>query len=259
MNLVYMNPVALYPAPPALRTITPRRPGLARLTPVGLSILIHGLFFFYFGAVIFDQGERQTTFSTISVRLQAAPVPTVETTPTASPKTKPSALPQPATSTPAQVKPISPTPLSMTKRPVAIPPIVKHDIPVTQTAPADEIPETTRNDALAEITETTEATEATEQQRQQIKHDYLATLMAHIEAHKHYPRAARQRRLEGQTTVRFTLLASGQICDISISNGPKLLRIASKAALQRALPLPTPPDTLDFPLPIQFNMEYRLI
>lgn len=83
--------------------------------------------------------------------------------------------------------------------------------------------------------------------------------MAHIESHKHYPRAARQRRMEGQVTVKFTLLASGRICDISITNGPKLLRIASQAALQKALPLPRPPDTLDFPLAIQFDMEYRLI
>ena len=122
--------------------------------------------------------------------------------------------------------------------------------PQTETAPTN-FPATTAGTSTADL--------PTAEQRQQTKQLYLSTLMAHIESHKHYPRAARMRRMEGQTTVRFTLLASGEICEISVSNGPKLLRIASKAALQRALPLPKPPDAIDYPLHIQFNMEYRLI
>ena len=260
-----MNSFPLYPTPPTLRVTTlsekeTRWPNLARLTPVGLSILIHSLFFIYFGASLFDNGGMPSNHGPISVRLQPAPAPT----PTEPPEKRPTKSPA-SPSQPAQVKPVSPVALSTAKSPVAIPPIVPVEIPVAQSETQTEIP----NEPQAEIPEATPpatttmvATTAalpTTEQRQQIKQQYLTTLMAHIESHKHYPRAARQRRMEGQTTVQFTLLASGEICEISISNGPKLLRIASKAALQRALPLPTPPDSLDFPLPIQFNMEYRLI
>ena len=267
MNLVAMNPAVHYPAPPALHVPTLREKSarwlkLGRVTPVGLSILIHGLFFIYFGASLFDDGGMPLKHGPISVHLQPAPADTKAAAPKVLP-TKPPAPPRPA-----QVKPIIPAALSTAKSPLAIPPIAPVEIPVAQSEPQTEMPSELQSEPQIEIpaaspptTTVVENTAAlpTTEQRQQIKQQYLSTLMAHIESHKHYPRAARQRRMEGQTTVQFTLLASGEICEISISNGPKLLRIASKAALQRALPLPKPPSILDFPLPIQFNMEYRLI
>ena len=278
MNPVVMNPVALYPTPPALRIASlgetlgekkPRWLKLGRLTPVGLSILIHGLLFIYFGANLFDDGGLPLKHGPISVRLQAASAPVVTTaeTPEALPAKLPAPLSSPLVSLPraAQAKPVTPAALSTAKSPGAIPPPSADERPVAQSEPQTdmqseaqpEMPAATPT-ATTTVVKNTPAL-ATTEQRQQIKQHYLATLMAHIESHKYYPRTARQRRMEGQTTVQFTLLASGEICEINISNGPKLLRIASKAALQKALPLPKPPSTIDYPLPIQFDMEYRLI
>lgn len=271
-----MNAFALHPAPPALPVPKPRWLKLSRLTPVGLSVLIHGLLFIYFGANIFDDGGTPTKHGPISVRLQPAPepVPALVPVPEASPTTAepPETLQTKALAPPrpAQMQPVIPDPLSTIKSPVEIPPITTDEIPVAQTEPQIEMQSeshaetplatTPATTAMAASTATVPTKESlATKERQQIKQQYLATLMAHIESHKYYPRAARQRRMEGLTTVRFTLLASGEVCEISISNGPKLLRIASKTALQKALPLPEPPDTLDYPMPIQFDMEYRLI
>ena len=264
MNLVDMNPAALYPTPSPLRVMSlcekkTRWPTLARLTPVGLSLFIHALFFIYFGAAIFSDDGAQTKLSSISVRLMPAPAP-IE--PAEKPQTK---SPAPAPPRAAQVKPIIPAALATLKSPIEIPPIRPDETSVAQSEPQTEMQSEAQPEMPAATPPATTTvvkntpTLATTEQQQQIKQQYLATLMAHIESHKHYPRAARQRHMEGQTTVQFTLLASGKIGEINISNGPKLLRIASKAALQKALPLPKPPSTLDYPLPIQFDMEYRLI
>lgn len=259
MNHVSMNPAALYPSPPALLATKPRWPMLSRLTPAGLSILVHSLFFIYFGASFFDDGGKPLKHGTISVHLQSAPAPTPAKLPE-----KPQAKSLPPSPRPAPVKSASPTTLSSAKSPLAIPPTSPMEISAAQPEPHTETPSEPQEEipeATLPATTVVENTPAlpTSEQRQQAKQHYLATLMTHIESHKHYPRTARQRRMEGQTTVQFTLLASGEICEINISNGPRLLRIASKAALQKALPLPKPPSTLDFPLPIQFDMEYRLI
>lgn len=248
---------AVHPTPPTLSVTTSRWPKLARITPAIFSLLIHGAFFIYFGAPLFDNGSLQTKLSPISVHLLPAPAPTA-----IEPRKVLPSPPMPVRPTPSTPKPsasvIKKAVTSTVKPPVKIAFAPAEPSMETPTEPATETSINTPPATSPTVITSTPALPNKEQQ-QLTKQTYLAALMAHIESHKHYPRAARQRRMEGQTTVKFTLLASGEVCEISISNGPKLLRIASKTALQKALPLPKPPNTLDYPMVIQFDMEYRLI
>ncbi len=90
------------------------------------------------------------------------------------------------------------------------------------------------------------------------KAHYLALLLAHIESHKYYPRAARKRGIEGGVDVSFLLLPSGEIAAIDATGGPTLLRRAALKAINAALPLPTPPKPLTRSLPVKYRMAFLL-
>ncbi|HSH41684.1 MAG TPA: TonB family protein [Arenicellales bacterium] len=87
---------------------------------------------------------------------------------------------------------------------------------------------------------------------------YLSELLAHIEANKRYPRAARRRRLEGDVAVQFTLLGDGSIRKLRVESGPAVLRAAARSTLDRAMPLPSPPQSVGAPLPVRYAMRFRL-
>jgi len=87
---------------------------------------------------------------------------------------------------------------------------------------------------------------------------YLAELLAHIEANKFYPRSARRRRLEGDVEVAFRLLDDGRVQELDLDSGPALLRSAARRTLERAAPMPQPPQGIGAPLPVRFVMRYRL-
>lgn len=78
---------------------------------------------------------------------------------------------------------------------------------------------------------------------------YLAEVLAHIEANKYYPRAARRLRLEGEIQVAFLLRDDGRIENVELGQGPALLRTAARRALERAAPLPQPPVAILSPFP----------
>ncbi|WP_369600202.1 energy transducer TonB [Hahella sp. SMD15-11] len=94
-----------------------------------------------------------------------------------------------------------------------------------------------------------------------IPESWLQALRTRIARTQQYPRQARLRRWEGTVTVRFTLDASGQILEIVVeqSSGKPLLDRAALLAIQKATPLPAPPQTVDFPvaitLPVQFHLD----
>jgi periplasmic protein TonB len=87
---------------------------------------------------------------------------------------------------------------------------------------------------------------------------YLSELLAHIEANKHYPISARRRRLEGDVGVHFTLLDDGSIREVEVGSGPAVLRAAARRTLERAVPLPRPPQSVESPLPVRYAMRFRL-
>lgn len=90
------------------------------------------------------------------------------------------------------------------------------------------------------------------------KHEYLRRLMVHIESHKHYPRVARRRGIEGDVAVSFSLLQKGDVTDVRIDEGHRVLRKAVEEAIAAAQPMPAPPPSLDLPLAISFSVQFSL-
>lgn len=93
---------------------------------------------------------------------------------------------------------------------------------------------------------------------EQTRKSYQALLMRHIEVHKHYPRVARKRKIEGKIQVSFTLLANGDIKNLMINGKRSILKKATKNAIDYALPMPQPPKNLSLPMDIKFYMNYFL-
>jgi protein TonB len=91
-----------------------------------------------------------------------------------------------------------------------------------------------------------------------LRKEYFRLLTAHIEAHKYYPRRARNRDIEGIVEISFDLLKNGNVTNIQTSGGHRLLRAATKHAIQQSLPLQIPPPFLQLPLEIHFSMRFDL-
>lgn len=91
---------------------------------------------------------------------------------------------------------------------------------------------------------------------------YLSALRAQLERHKTYPAVAQRRRMEGTTTVRFTIARNGTILGYRIvrSSGHSVLDREVEELLQRASPLPALPpeveeDRLEIVVPISFYLR----
>ena len=74
--------------------------------------------------------------------------------------------------------------------------------------------------------------------------NWQARVLAHLERHKRYPRAAQRRRSEGVSLVEYAVDRMGgvQWARLARSSGNALLDDEALAAVQRASPLPSPPD-----------------
>lgn len=118
--------------------------------------------------------------------------------------------------------------------------------PITAPQPAPSVAAPAAQPRRAEVT--------TEQRRMR----YLDELFAHIERHKFYPAVARRQGLEASVRVSFVLSATGRIEELSIIDGPKLLRHAAQQTLQRAAPLPQPPAEIERPLRVEYRMAFAL-
>jgi protein TonB len=88
------------------------------------------------------------------------------------------------------------------------------------------------------------------------------SLVAHINRYKRYPSEARARKIEGEVSIEFTLDRHGQIIGSRVvkSSGSSLFDQEALAMLQRAAPLPAPPeqvpaDGFSLVLPIHFRMK----
>ncbi len=87
---------------------------------------------------------------------------------------------------------------------------------------------------------------------------YLSQLMAHIEKHKWYPKAARRRGIEGDVSVHFTVLPDGSVEALRVGDSAEVLTKAVRQAVEDASPMPKPPASLHCPLPCQFKMRFSL-
>lgn len=91
---------------------------------------------------------------------------------------------------------------------------------------------------------------------------WQSRLLAHLERYKRYPAAARARRQEGVTTIRFVMDGSGTVVSAKLerSAGYSLLDEEGVALLERAQPLPPPPPEMgngriELVVPIQFFLK----
>jgi protein TonB len=91
-----------------------------------------------------------------------------------------------------------------------------------------------------------------------LREEYLAKLLAKIEAKKHYPTIARRRNLEGKIEVSFNLSCSGKVSKLTITGPHSLLRKAAGKAIDAAQPLPQPPPQVECPMPVHYAMAYTL-
>jgi len=211
---------------------------LIRTGAITASILIHGLLFVgYGGSVSAPSSEPVNTSVTRLSFLAPAPVPdAVPDQPQEKPEPKKVVAKKEkvvkrveAVREVAEVEP----------EPVESKPEVK---PMQQMASAS-------SDALPQINEGIIQRE-TER--------YLSNVMAHIEQHKWYPKAARRRGIEGEVHVRFTLHPDGSARELTVENGSSVLLIAARKAVERAMPMPKPPENIHCPLPCEFRMRFSL-
>ncbi|MCU7942310.1 MAG: TonB family protein [Candidatus Thiodiazotropha sp. (ex Cardiolucina cf. quadrata)] len=91
-----------------------------------------------------------------------------------------------------------------------------------------------------------------------LREQYLAQLLAVIEANKYYPTVARRRNMEGKIEVSFNLSCDGKVSKLTIKGPHGLLRKAAGKAIDAAQPLPQPPSQIECPMPIHYAMAYTL-
>jgi protein TonB len=92
--------------------------------------------------------------------------------------------------------------------------------------------------------------------------DYLARLMAHLNAYKHYPRSALLRHEQGTVRLRFIMDRMGNVKSYEVvgSSGFPDLDDEARSVIQNAQPLPpVPPNypgtNLDLVLPLVFSLR----
>jgi protein TonB len=180
-------------------------------------------------------------------------------------------IPTPLPEKPVEVKPEIPKPQPVVEIPEPRPkpkPVKKI---ASKIKPPDEVAEEIKEPIKQAPTPTTQIveeelpktlqisrTEVTPQIIEQARQSYLARLLAHIESNKHYPKAARRRRIEGESQVSFRLLAKGQIEALEVTGEREVLQKATHSAVMASLPMPNPPQELDLPLVINFTMAFVL-
>jgi periplasmic protein TonB len=91
---------------------------------------------------------------------------------------------------------------------------------------------------------------------------FQSLLLAHLQRHKRYPRAAQLRRQQGVAQLRFTMDREGKVIwyRIERGSGSELLDEEVTSMIERAQPLPKIPDDvpdkqLEFLVPVQFMLK----
>ena len=90
---------------------------------------------------------------------------------------------------------------------------------------------------------------------------YLEMIRQRIEQHKHYPRQARERQIEGMVTIRFIITPAGNVQAIGIARSSRhsLLNEAAIKAVQNASPFPKPPNHIyQGELALEVNIVFEL-
>ena len=89
------------------------------------------------------------------------------------------------------------------------------------------------------------------------KSQFLASIRAKINRKKSYPRIAQKRGMQGTVKVRFTILKSGRVGNISVK-GPKVFQNSAKSAVKKAFPINVKNAPLRLPTTVNLSLRYRL-
>ena len=158
-------------------------------------------------------------------------------------------------------KPIEPPPVIEKPKPIEPPPVldpipekIEEPIPQDVIPKEDAVPiyEKPIQEPVQEVTPRVdqEKIEREKKQLQQRKMDavelFTNNLAFHISKFKKYPRIAMRRNWQGMVLVRMVMLDNGNIQSLSIekSSGYDVLDNEAMKMIERAKPLPKPPDIL---------------
>ena len=89
------------------------------------------------------------------------------------------------------------------------------------------------------------------------KSQFLASIRAKINRKKSYPRIAQKRGMQGTVKIRFTILKSGRVGNISVS-GPKVFHNSAKSAVKKAFPINVKNAPLRLPTTVNLKLRYQL-
>lgn len=89
------------------------------------------------------------------------------------------------------------------------------------------------------------------------KKSFWSKVRKKIEKHKYYPRIAKKRGMEGVVKVKFTILASGKVSNVSVS-GSKMFHSSAKEAVQNAFPISTKNIPITLPKSVTLPLHYRI-
>ena len=195
-----------------------------------ISITVHATAVVYLGH--YDDPFADRPQSTVSL-MQISLAPSRPADPEPEPETRP--VPKPPPPPPVPKPEVKKKPLP---EPVTEPPPARTEVPETAEPIEEQI--TTSDYVEAPVDKPALAQVALENERE----SYLLRLLAHIDNHKFYPLTARRRGVEGEIQVAFYLRNDGSISNLQVTGGSKVLRKAAKQAVQRALSLPPPPESL---------------
>jgi periplasmic protein TonB len=163
--------------------------------------------------------------------------------------------------------PASPTP--PVKSTVADKGFAAAQIPTSQSMPAPAVSATGTGRKVATekkagrtpATGSTNSRPASGSPGQSLGKDYLATVLARIEAAKRYPQVAIRRRMEGNVEVVFRLGDDGSLLAVSLakSSGFRCLDEAATTAVTRAAPFAKIPHGIkDFPETLKITISFIL-
>ena len=89
------------------------------------------------------------------------------------------------------------------------------------------------------------------------KNKFWNALQRKIDKHKSYPRIAKKRGMEGIVKVKFTILRSGKVGNVSVT-GPKIFHNSAKKAIKKAFPINVKKVPISLPGTINLSIRYQL-
>ncbi len=89
------------------------------------------------------------------------------------------------------------------------------------------------------------------------KNQFLANIRAKINKHKSYPRIAKKRGMQGKVNIKFTILSSGKVGNISL-DGPKVFHNSARKAVKSAFPVNVKNAPISLPKSINITLRYQI-